>query len=94
MPESNILPLPKEGNYDSVQGYTSNIECCLCSIDILVKTGTVHAHPSGFEVMWSLCHVCHDKGWQIPIVSGDYKNLVYLNVKTGEVIEHEILFTN
>ncbi len=92
MLEGDVVLPPKEDEYDCIKGYTSNVKCCLCNYDVLVKTGDAFSRPSGLQVMWALCHVCHDKGWQIPLISEDLKSLVYLNLKTNEIIEHKILF--
>lgn len=95
MLEGDVVLPPGKDSYDCIRGYTSNVECCICHCDVLVKSGTVQKDSpcsSGSGVMWTLCHVCHDKGWQIPLISEDYQNLVYLNLKTGEIVEHKILF--
>lgn len=72
-----------ENAWDSIHGYTSNVVCPICNLDILVKTGQID--DTVWHIVWALCHVCFDKGWRIPKYSPDYQKLIYKNVRTNEV---------
>lgn len=69
--------------WDSIKGYTSGLDCPICGLDILVKTGIIEGLAP--KVAWGLCHVCFDKGWAIPIISEDGQQLIYFNGRNGEI---------
>jgi len=83
------VTMSSNSEWNDIHGYTSDVKCPICTMDILVKIGVVlDNHPRiKLEIIWALCHVCFDKGWGIPTVSTDDKyesSLIYSNKKTGE----------
>lgn len=90
MSESNAILNSSQIEWDGIKGYTSNICCPICAMDILVKTGVVRYDSR--DIVWTLCHVCFDKGWQIPYVDNKRGVLIYFNSKTKKVEERNILY--
>ena len=92
MLDDNVIA--KINPYDLIQGYTSDINCDICSLDIMVKMGTIRrsAHLFVTEVGWALCHICYDKGWNTPAFSPDGLRLIYIKRGTEETKEVVIDF--
>lgn len=88
MIEGDVVINPSQKDWDCIKGYTSNVKCPICTMDILVKTAAIPT-PT-FAVIWALCQVCFDGGWQIPKVSPDKKQLIYSNSKTRAIVKINI----